>query len=84
MQTVQTNKAPLINKQEAAGIFKVLDLSDLNTAKDLYDIFEETEHYTADGFWHLWHLMSMLSFAYAVGRAQGVRNERAKRKGLRV
>ncbi len=77
MQTVEKREIPLISKQEAVGIFKSINLADLNTAKDLYEVFRTQEPHPSD---KVWDFFSVLSFVYAVGKAQGIRNERKRKE----
>lgn len=67
----------LITPEEAIGLFKYATISEMYTAKVLYDIYRQHKGISSDP---LWDAMSLLSFAYDTGRIQGIREERAKRK----
>lgn len=63
---------------EALEIFKNSTLEELYIAMDLYQAFKQTRECDND---RLWDLLSLVSFAYVTGRVQGIREERAKKKG---
>lgn len=63
---------------EALEIFKNSTLEELYIAMDLYQAFKQSREWDND---HLWDLLSLVSFAYMTGRVQGIREERAKKKG---
>lgn len=67
-----------VTPAEALEIFKNSTLEELYIAMDLYQAFKQTRECDND---RLWDLLSLVSFAYVTGRVQGIREERAKKKG---
>ena len=68
----------MIAPDEAIALFKHARITEMYRAKDLYDAYIESRNQSSDT---LWELMRLLSFIYDTGRVQGIREERAKKKG---
>ncbi len=71
-----------INPEEAITLFKYARCEEMYRAKDLFDEFKKARGLQDAALWallDLWEVMTLLSFVYATGRVQGIREERAKR-----
>lgn len=76
-----TGKAPiqqLVAPAEAMELFRYAGIQEMHIVKDLYAFYRAQKGRHSD---ILWDMMSLLSFIYDTGRVQGMREERAKRKG---
>ena len=72
----------MIEPEEAIKLFRYAKIEEMYRAKELYEAYIEAEEMTCKPLWDLldkWDLMSVLSFVYDTGRAQGIREERARR-----
>lgn len=76
--TGYTTPPLMIAPDEAIALFEHARLTEMYRAKDLYDAYVESRKQSSDT---LFELMSLLSFIYDTGRVQGIREERAKKKG---
>lgn len=79
--TGKTLPAQNITPAEALELFKYAHTEEMHRSKALYDAYREARGTDAE---RLWDLMSVLSFVYDTGRVQGIREERAKRKGATI
>lgn len=68
----------MITPDEAIVLFKHARVTEMYRAKDLYDAYIGSRKQSGNAFWEF---MSLLSFIYDTGRVQGIREERAKKKG---
>lgn len=69
----------MIEPGEALNLFRYARLPEYIRAKELYTAFTEARTGTQHGGNS--ELISLLSFVYDTGRVQGIREERAKRRG---
>jgi hypothetical protein len=74
-QTIKERVTPV----EALGIFKNCTSEEMCIAMDLYQAYRQTRGTEKKD--HLWDLLSLIAYAYVTGRVQGIREERAKKKG---
>lgn len=72
------NFKELISPEDAVALFQYATMEDVQIVKTLYDVYREHEGTDKN---RLWDLISLMTFAYDTGRVQGIREERAKRKG---
>lgn len=69
--------APAITIEEATKLYDMVDLTEIHRARELYEHFynEEKNQYGSN-----WALTSAIAVVYAMGRVQGIRDERNRRK----
>jgi hypothetical protein len=72
-----TKPAPAITIEEATRLYEQVDTTDIDRAVKLYEHFfnEEKNQYGSN-----WALTSAIACVYAIGRVQGIRDERNRRK----
>lgn len=69
----------LIKPDEAIQLFRYACASEMLIAKSLYFFYRDQKKDNGD---IVWDFISALSFIYDTGRVQGIREERAKKKGM--
>lgn len=71
-----------ITKEEAKNLTRFIMSNEITIAKDLWEIWKNKMHEDKekDVLWAFW---CALAFIYDVGRVQGIRDERARRKGAK-
>lgn len=69
--------APAITLEEAIKLYNSVDITDIHRANELYNHFykEEKNQYGSN-----WAFSSAIATVYAIGRIQGIRDERNRRK----
>ncbi len=79
MRTSKT--ADTITLEEAIRLYDFVDITDVDRAAKLYKHFinEEKIKYGAN-----WALLSTLGVIYSIGRIQGIRDERYRRKNCSI
>lgn len=74
-QTIKERVTPV----EALGIFKNCTSEEMYIAMNLYQTYRQTMGTEKED--RLWDLLSLIALGYVTGRVQGIREERAKKKG---
>ena len=71
-------KRVLITPEEALSLLRFSTISSIYRAKDLRKAYEVNQEKHTEG--SRWDTMCLLAFIYDVGRIQGIREERERRK----
>lgn len=69
--------APAITLEEASKLYDSVDITDIHRANELYNHFYKEEK---NQYGRSWAMTSAIATVYAIGRIQGIRDERNRRK----
>ena len=81
----KTAPAPAVTPEEAIKLFSHAKTEEMYRAMELYEAYRGAKEVRYSPLWDLldtWDILRLLSFVYDTGRVQGIREERARKRGL--